>query len=247
MNMNNYKLVIQYDGTRYQGWQKQNSGVNTIQGKLEAIFEELNGEPTSVHGAGRTDTGVHALHQVANVYVKQDLSEEEVLQYVNKYLPEDIAVTSVVKVIDRFHARLHAKKKVYQYCISNSSISNVFRRKYTYTISEKLDLKRMEEAANELVGTHDFKGFCSKSSSKKSTTRTIYSIEIQKQGDEIQITYIGNGFLYHMVRILTGTLIEVGQGKRDICTIQEILTEKNRQKAGELVPGKGLILLDVIY
>lgn len=245
--MKNFKLTIQYEGTRYQGWQKQVSTDNTIQGKLEAVLSKMAGADVEITGSGRTDAGVHAFCQVANVHLKGDFSCEYILEYVNRYLPEDIAVICVEEVNERFHARLHATEKTYLYRVLCSDIPHVFDRRYVHVLPEKLDVKAMKKAAAYLVGTHDFKSFCTKKKLKKSTVRTVYKIDITCEGDEVKFCYTGNGFLYHMVRIMTGTLLEVGRGVRSADSMPGILESKNREAAGELVPGKGLTLMEVKY
>lgn len=251
--MKNYKMIIQYEGTRYQGWQKQESTANTIQGKLEAILTKLTGVPVEVDGSGRTDAGVHALGQTANFRVdekivwEKKLFPEEIMKYINCYLPEDIAVISVEEVSERFHSRLNAKEKTYCYRVLNSNVPHIFDRRYVYEMAEELDVQAMREAAAVLIGEHDFKSFTSNKRGKKSTVRRVDEILIEECGDELRFTYRGNGFLYHMVRILTGTLLEVGLGKRKASDMQDILHAKNREKAGFLVPGKGLTLVEVRY
>ena len=246
--MRNFKVIIQYEGTKYQGWQRQDSTQNTIQGKLEAILEKMTGlEFVQVDGSGRTDAGVHALGQVANFKIDTDMTQKQIMDYINRYLPEDIAVVEIKEVHERFHSRLNAKRKTYKYRIWNSDVPCVFERKYVYEMAQTLDISAMQEAAELLMGKHDFKAFTSTKKSKKSTTRTIYDINIEKTGNEIILTYNGDGFLYHMVRILTGTLIEIGLGKRKIETIQELLDNGTREMAGELAPAKGLCLVEVSY
>lgn len=177
--MRNFRIVLQYEGTKYQGWQKQESTDNTIQGKLESILSKMTGVPTEVHGAGRTDAGVHARGQVAHFKMDTTMSENEILTYINRYLPEDIAVISVKEAGERFHARLNATGKIYQYRILNSAVPAVFDRRYVHTVEKPLDLKKMQAAASLLEGTHDFKAFTSNKRGKKSTVRTIWSIEIK--------------------------------------------------------------------
>ncbi len=240
-------MIVQYEGTRYGGWQRQESTDQTIQGKLEAIFTKMQGEPVTINGSGRTDAGVHAKGQVINVKLDTNKSLDELQIYVNSYLPEDIYIAHVEQVDDRFHARLSAKKKQYTYRIVNHTNPNVFKRRFTYQIVEKLDCKKMNEAAEYLVGVHDFASFTSKKKSKKSTVRTIENISIEQVEDEIRMTFVGDGFLYHMVRILVGTLIEVGLGQKEVAEIPKILETKNREKAGYLVPAKGLQLDWVSY
>lgn len=243
----NYKLIIQYDGSRYDGWQKQGNTDNTIQGKIEAVLSRMTGETIEIHGAGRTDAGVHAVGQVANFHIEKKFQVEEILEYTNQYLPDDIAVISVEKVQERFHARLNATGKVYQYTVRNSIVPNVFARKQEYQIVEDLDIEAMKKASQYFVGTHDFKSFCSNKRYKKSTERTIYDISITREGTQIQFTWHGNGFLYNMVRILTGTLLEVGMGKRRAEEMQKILAGKNRELAGMTAPAQGLCLVKVEY
>lgn len=245
--MINYKMVIAYDGSRYNGWQKQGNTKDTIQGKLEKVLEKLEGREVEVIGAGRTDAGVHALGQVVNVKLESKINEEMLLQYLNQYLPEDIAVLSVKEVPMRFHSRLNATEKTYLYRIYRSEIPNPFIRKYTVTITEELDIEKMRIAAEFLIGEHDFKSFCSLKKSKKSTIRTLYSITIEEIEEEIRISVRGNGFLYHMVRIIIGTLLEVGTGKKKPEEIEQILEKGERQAAGKTAPAHGLFLKEVKY
>ena len=245
--MRNYRMILQYEGTKYQGWQKQVSTDNTIQGKLESILTKMTGVPTEVHGAGRTDAGVHAKGQVAHFRSDTDFSEEEIRDYLNRYLPEDIAVISLKEAGERFHARLNATGKIYQYRIINSNIPHVFDRKYVHVVGQKLDLQKMRRAADMMEGMHDFKAFTSLKKTKKSTVRTIESISIEQKQDEIVLTYKGDGFLYHMVRILKGTLIEIGLSVRSVESVSEALQTMERKNAGFLAPAKGLTLIEVLY
>lgn len=242
----NYRLIIQYDGTRYAGWQRQTTTKDTIQGKIEGVLERMTGEKAEITGAGRTDAGVHARGQVANVHLPEQRNPAEIRDYLNRYLPEDICVTEVSEVSERFHSRLNAGTKTYLYRISTNSIKNVFERKYIYDLDEPLDVKKMKEAALCLLGTHDFQGYCGRKM-KKSTVRRIDAIEFREFDGELQIFYRGNGFLYHMVRILTGTLIEVGRGERSPKSVAEPLLTGERAKAGYTAPAKGLCLVKVEY
>lgn len=247
--MRNFRIIVQYEGTRYQGWQRQDSTGNTIQGKLEMILAKMAGlDFVQVDGSGRTDAGVHARGQVANFKIDTALSAEEVMDYLNHYLPEDIGVISIQEVPERFHSRLNAKGKTYCYRIWNSTLPCVFERRYVYEVPERLDLDAMRAAASCFVGKHDFKAFTSNKKSRKSTVRTIDAIQMEKVGNELAMTYSGDGFLYHMVRILTGTLIEVGLGQRSPASVGALL-EKNasREMSGALVPAKGLCLVEVRY
>lgn len=243
----NYKLTIQYDGSRYDGWQKQGNTDNTIQGKLEAILSRCAGEPVEVHGAGRTDAGVHAEGQVASVKLPGNRPAAEVKAYLNHYLPEDIAVIAAEEADDRFHARLSAKGKVYRYAIRMGGTPDVFRRKYQYRVEELLDVDAMRRAAEKLCGTHEFRAFCANKRYKKSTVRTVHAIDLWVEGADMTITFRGDGFLYNMVRILTGTLIEVGQGLRRPEEMETILASLDRMQAGKTVPAQGLTLVRVEY
>jgi len=247
--MRNFKITIQYDGTRYQGWQRQDSTNNTIQGKFEEILAKMTGlDFVQVDGSGRTDAGVHALGQVANFKINTDRTAKEVMAYINQYLPEDIGVIAIQEMPERFHSRLNAKGKTYHYRIWNTELPCIFARRYVYEMPEVLDLKAMQTAAAHLIGKHDFKAFTSTKKSKKSTVRTIDFIGIDRNDKEVVITYSGDGFLYHMVRILTGTLIEVGLGQRSPASVQALLEEDaTREMAGALVPAKGLCLVEVRY
>ena len=243
----NYKLTIQYDGTRYKGWQSQKSTDITIQGKLNAVFSQMEGKEVELQGSGRTDAGVHAVGQVASVHLTVDMTIPQMLAYVNHYLPEDIGVVEMEEVPERFHARLSAKQKTYMYRIFNSNMPNVFERKWMYTMEEPLDLSAMKRAAACLEGTHDFAAFCTNHSKKKSTVRTIYKIDILQKGQEVDVCITGNGFLHNMVRIIVGTLVEVGMKKRKPEEMGEILSNKKRENAGITMPAKGLTLQSVEY
>ena len=245
--MYNYKLTIQYDGTRYRGWQVQGNTPQTIQGKLEAVLSRLAGEPVELHGSGRTDAGVHALGQVANVKLSQPVDPAAFLRQLNRYLPEDIAVTALSPAPERFHARLNAVSKTYRYRIWNSDIPNVLERHLLTPFPVPLDITAMRQAAGHLTGTHDFRSFCGLRRFKKSTIRTIFSFEIEKTGADLNFLFCGNGFLMRMVRILTGTLLEVGTGQRSPNDIPEILAARDRAAAGPAMPPQGLTLLQVSY
>lgn len=245
--MRNFKIVLQYDGTRYQGWQRQVSTDNTIQGKIEALLSKMCGTSVEIQGAGRTDAGVHAYGQVANFHIDTDKTAEEVMEYMNTYLPEDISVIRCEEKPERFHARLNAKGKTYRYCIWNSDKKPVFRRKFVHQVPGSLDMDAMKQAAALLCGTHDYQSFTSAKRGKKSTVRTVDSINIEGNGEELIFTFNGDGFLYHMVRIMMGTLIETGLGLRSAEDIPAVLEAKDRSKAGHLIPGNGLALMEVRY
>lgn len=244
--MRNIRLDISYDGTRYQGWQRQAGSPNTIQGKIEQALSRILEEPIEISGSGRTDAGVHAKGQVANFHCESRMSAREILENLRKYLPEDIGIESCKDVSERFHARLNAKEKTYQYRIWNSERPCVFDRRYVYQMPEELDLDAMNAAAEYFLGTHDFGAFCARRKTKKSTVRWIKRISIERVGQEVRIRVTGNGFLHNMVRILVGTLIEVGRGQRSADSIPELF-EKRREDTGFLAPSKGLCLEEVIY
>ncbi len=245
--MRNIRLLLQYEGTRYQGWQRQTSSDNTIQGKLEKLLTKMCGEPIEIQASGRTDAGVHALGQVANFHTKSKMSLEEMQVYINTYLPEDIAVVDICEAAPRFHSRLNATGKCYCYRVINSGIPDVFWRRYALEVTEELNIDAMKQAADFLLGEHDFKSFTSTKKGKKSTVRRIDKIDITVEDNLLTFTFEGNGFLHHMVRILVGTLLEVGMGKRTAESMPEILQAKSRECAGYLVPAKGLMLMRVYY
>lgn len=245
--MHNYQLTIQYDGTRYKGWQIQGNTQQTIQGRLEAVISRLAGESVEVHGSGRTDAGVHALGQVANVKLSQPVDSVAFLHQINHFLPEDIAVVALAPASERFHARLNATAKTYRYRIWNSAIPNVLERHYLTSFPAPLDCSAMRQAAGYLIGTHDFRSFCGLKRFKKSTIRTLFSIELEQIGPEITFLFCGNGFLMRMVRILTGTLLEVGTGQRNPEDMPTLLAVRDRTAAGPAMPPQGLTLLQVDY
>lgn len=245
--MRNIRLTLQYEGTRYQGWQKQENSENTIQGKLERMLSQLLGEPVEVQGSGRTDAGVHAKGQVVNFHTKSDVPVRELQLLCNQYLPEDIAVVDIAEVSERFHSRLNARQKCYCYQVLNSSVPDVFLRRYALTVEDALDVDAMREAAKYLLGEHDFTAFTSTKRMKKSAVRRIDEIRIDATGELLTFTFRGNGFLYHMIRIMMGTLLEVGMGKREPENILTVLDSKKRELAGPLVAAKGLTLMEVLY
>ena len=244
--MRNLRLDICYDGTRYQGWQRLPNASNTIQGKLETALTRILGEPIEITGSGRTDAGVHAKGQVANFHCSSDMAAEEILFALRRYLPEDIGIYSCRDASERFHARLNAREKTYCYRIWNSDVPCVFERRYMMVHPEKLNLEAMKCAAESFLGEHDFSAFCTNAKMKKSTVRYIRSLEITQFGDEIRITVTGNGFLHGMVRIITGTLIEVGKGERSPESIPMLFGAK-RAQAGYKAPPEGLCLMEVFY
>ena len=244
--MRNIRLDICYDGTRYRGWQRLPGKDDTLQGKLETALSRILEEPIEISGSGRTDAGVHAKGQVANFHTESNMSAAEILANLRKYLPEDIGIYSCKDVSPRFHARLNAKEKTYRYRIWNSDAPCVFDRRYVAVMPEQLDLEAMRAAADALVGEHDFSAFCGNPKFKKSTVRYIRSIDIRREGGEVVLEYTGNGFLHNMVRILTGTLVEVGRGERSADSIPALFGGK-RSDAGFLAPAQGLCLMEVYY
>jgi len=244
--MRNLRLDICYDGTRYRGWQRLPGKDDTIQGKLETALSRILGEPIEISGSGRTDAGVHARGQVANFHCESTMPAPEILQNLRRYLPEDIGIYSCRDVSERFHARLNAREKTYLYRIWNSEMPCVFDRRFVAVMPEELDIPAMEQAARHLLGQHDFAAFCGNAKMKKSTVRYIRDLTITRQGSEVQITVTGNGFLHNMVRILVGTLVEVGRGEREPDSIPRLFGGK-RAEAGFLAPAQGLCLMEVYY
>ena len=244
--MKNYKIVVQYDGTKYNGWQKQGNTKNTIQEKFENVLSLMCGRNIEIFASGRTDAGVHAEKQIANFKCDTELSGEEIKNYLNHYLPSDILVMSVEEADERFHSRLNAASKTYEYRISIGK-PDVFMRKYVFETDIMPDVEKMRSGAKLMLGKHDFKGFSSVKKTKKSTERTINFIEIIREENLIRIQINGSGFLYNMVRIISGTLLQIGRGELDENIINEIFEEKTREKAGVTLPACGLVLKEVLY
>lgn len=244
--MRNIRLDICYDGTRYRGWQRLPGKEDTIQAKLEAVLSRILEEPIEISGSGRTDAGVHAQGQVANFHCESKLSCDEILSQLRRYLPEDIGIYSCKDCSPRFHARLNAVRKTYRYRIWNSDAPCVFDRRFVYVVQETLDLEQMKIAAQYFVGEHDFSAFCGNPKFKKSTVRRVFSVEIQTVGEELQIDFAGEGFIHNQVRIMAGTLIEVGRGIRPAQQIPQLFGGK-RSDAGFLAPAQGLCLMEVDY
>ncbi len=243
----NCKMTLCYDGTRYRGWQRQGNTDNTIQAKVEGILSDVYGQEIEVAASGRTDAGVHARHQVCSFRVNGNYGSDIMLTKIRKLLPEDIGLIDLCEAAPRFHARLNCREKTYVYRIWNSEVPNVFERRYLYAFPGPLDTEAMRAAAEPLLGEHDFTAFCSNKHMKKSAVRTLSSVEIRRLGGEVRLTFTGNGFLYNMVRILTGTLLEAGSGARGTDSVREALEQRDREKAGFTAPAQGLILWDVRY
>jgi len=240
--MNNYKLTIQYDGARYKGWQRLGDSDNTIQVKIENVLTELAEEKIEIIGSGRTDAGVHAFAQIANFRMRKSATEDEVMHYLNRYLPHDISVTNVMLTHDRFHSRYNAKDKTYLYKIWNEPYTHPFMRKYSMHVENKLDIEKMREASKHFLGEHDFTSYSNAKSKKKSMVREIYSLEINENAGFIEFRVRGNGFLYNMGRKSTGPLIEVGLGEMDAAAIPGILESKERIQTGRMADSEGLYL-----
>ena len=244
--MRTYKLTIAYDGGGYQGWQRQANTERTIQGILGRRISSQTGFPGEVNGSGRTDAGVHALGQTASVVLPGQAEEDFFTGDINEALPADIRIIDAQLVKNGFHARKSAVAKRYEYRIDTGEKPDVFTRRYTYHFPQKLDLERMKKAAAYLTGTHEFAGYTDKKD-EKSTKRTIYDIMVSGQGSRVNLTFDGTGFLYHMVRILTGTLLEAGTYQRTPESVRDALDTKDRSRAGFLAPARGLFLREVRY
>ncbi|RHO33160.1 tRNA pseudouridine(38-40) synthase TruA [Roseburia sp. AM16-25] len=243
----NYKLKISYDGSRYFGWEHQPDR-ETIQGKIETVLARMvDKDMVDVIGAGRTDAGVHARAMIANVHLDTQMSPEEIRDYANRYLPDDIAMLEVREAADRFHARYKAVGKTYQYTCFDGPVKPVFDRKYYTPLDQELDVEAMQEAAHFLEGKHDYKSFCGNSRMKKSTVRIVDTITVRRRKGYVYLTFHGTGFLQNMVRIMSGTLIEVGLGRKRPEEVGEILEACDRKVAGPTAPAKGLCLLKVDY
>jgi len=245
--MKNFMLVLSYDGSRYRGWQKQGNTPNTIQEKMENLLSRLLDQTVEINASGRTDAGVHAKHQVCSFRADTKMDCESLLRKIREHLPEDIAALSLQEAAPRFHARLNCREKTYVYRIWNSPEPNVFQRKYSYHCPDRLDIPAMEESARQLLGEHDFSAFCTKPNPRKSSVRDLKSIHFVKDGEMLEIFLTGNGFLYNMVRIIAGTLLEAGLGQRDAASVSTALSSLERKYAGFTAPAHGLFLWDVKY
>ncbi len=244
--MRNIRLDLCYDGTRYKGWQRLPGEASTIQAKLETALSRILDEPVEITGSGRTDAGTHAKGQVANFHCNSAMPCEEILRQLRMYLPGDIGIYSCRNVSERFHARLNAKTKTYCYRLWSSEAPCVFERRFVHIDPRPLDMAAMQKAAELFWGEHDFSAFCANKHMKKSTVRYIQDFRIEPVGEEIRFTVTGNGFLHNMVRIMVGTLLEVGRGERQPDEISALFG-KDRALAGEKVPANGLCLMEVTY
>lgn len=245
--MRNIKLTIEYDGKRYLGWQRLGDSDKTIQGKIESVLSDMTSEEIEIVGSGRTDSGTHARGQVANFKTNTKMELAEMLDWLNRYLPQDIVIKDVEEATERFHARYNVTGKQYSYYVWNNQIPSAFERHRSFYFPQELNLERMQEAARKLEGKHDFFGFSALRKTKKSTVRKVEKIVIQREGDLIRFSFVGEGFLHKMVRIITGTLLKIGTGEMPLSVIDDILEDKIRKHAGETVPAQGLFLDEVYY
>lgn len=244
--MKRLKCVVAYDGTDYSGFQVQPEET-TIQGEIEAAIERVTGEAVQIVGSGRTDAGVHAQGQVFHFDTASSIPLDKWRFVLNNQLPDAIVIRSVEEAEPSFHARFDVKVKEYRYCVDNGPVPDLFRHRYADHIRHPLDLAAMQRAAEQLIGEHDFTSFCSARTFVDNKVRTIYDLRVEREGDFIWVICRGNGFLYNMVRIIAGTLVEVGQGKRMQEEISGILRARDRERAGKTAPAKGLTMWRVEY
>ncbi|MED1781160.1 tRNA pseudouridine(38-40) synthase TruA [Brevibacillus fortis] len=244
--MKRLRCVLAYDGTDFSGFQVQPDQV-TVQGEIEAALKRVTGEDIQVFGSGRTDAGVHARGQVIHFDTSSNIPMDKWRFVLNNQLPDSIVIRTVEEVDASFHARFDVQVKEYRYCIDNNPVADVFRHRYADHVRFPLDVDAMQQAAHYLVGEHDFTSFCSAKTYVEDKVRTVYGLTVEKSGDEVWVTCRGNGFLYNMVRIIVGTLVEVGQGKRKPAELREILAACDREKAGKTAPAKGLTMWEVVY
>lgn len=245
--MRNIKLTIEYDGRRYLGWQRLGDSEKTVQGKIEKVIQLMTEEKIEIIGSGRTDAGAHARGQVANFKTESTMSLDEMLEYLNRYLPNDIVVNAIEEVPERFHSRYNAKEKTYSYYVWNSNIPSVFNGVHSFHYFDELDFDKMNEACEKLIGTHDFLGFSALKKSKKSSVRTIKELSITQEGNLVRFKFVGDGFLYNMVRILMGTILQIGSGELPLSSIDKIFESRLRADAGPTAPSHGLFLDEVVY
>jgi len=245
--MRNIKLTIEYDGKSFNGWQKQPNKLN-IQGEIEQVISSITGEEKiELNASGRTDAGVHALGQVANFKTNSNIPIEKIAIAINSRLKKSIVIKKAEEVDDRFHSRYNCKRKTYRYIINNSNNGTAIYRNLEYYVPQKLDVLKMQEAVKYFEGEHDFKGFKASGTSSKSSVRIIYDAKVKQENDKVYIELTGNGFLYNMVRIIAGTLVDVGLGKTNVEDMGEILSSKDRSRAGKTLPPQGLYLVKVEY
>ena len=243
------KLTIAYDGTAYAGWQRQ-TGVDTVQARLEAALAEIEGRAVTVHGAGRTDAGVHAWGQVASFKLEHGIDTHSLSLALNTKLPDDIRIREVRTMPASFHARFLARRKSYRYRINRTPVANPMERRFAWHVADVLDLGAMREAGAILIGQHDFAAFqtAATDATVRTTVRTVFGFSIGPEADDIvMIEVVGDGFLRYMVRTIVGTLVEVGLGRRSVGDMAEILTSRTRDRAGQTAPPRGLFLMSVDY
>ncbi len=244
-----YKLTIQYEGTDYSGWQVQ-PDATTIQETIEQVLEKFLQEPQRIIGAGRTDSGVHALGQVAHFTTERELDQRIFLKSANGLLPHEIRITHIEEVPESFHAQKSAKKKIYHYHLYLDPVQSPFKRRTTTLVRKKIDLELLKKAASEFVGTHDFTSFANSAhegAASKSAVRTIYRLDVVPEEGGIRLEFEGSGFLYKMVRNITGMLIDVSSGRRPLSDIQKVLAAKDRREASRAAPATGLFLVEIFY
>lgn len=244
--MRRIQLIVAYDGTDFHGFAKQEDTV-TVQGTLEKAIFNLTGQVVEVIGSGRTDAGVHARNQCCVIDIDTPIPTSRLAKALNGRLPRDIVVKEARDVKADFHPRYMAKKKTYRYQILTSPVNDPFIGKYCYFYPYTLDITSMQEAVRAIEGTHDFKCFCASGSSVKNTVRTIYGVEVKQEGDLISVDICGNGFLYNMVRIIVGTLMEIGRGKLPKECFKDMIEKKDRTLGGPTAPPEGLTLVEVDY
>ncbi|GAA4723875.1 tRNA pseudouridine(38-40) synthase TruA [Brevibacillus fulvus] len=244
--MRRLKCIVAYDGTDYSGFQVQPEQV-TIQGEIEAALQRITGETIQIVGSGRTDAGVHAQGQVIHFDTASSIPLEKWRLILNNQLPSSIIVKDVEEAPAGFHARFDVKVKEYRYCIDNGPVPDLFYHRYADHIRYPLDIEAMQQAAGCLIGEHDFTSFCSAKTFVEDKVRELYDVRVERQNDFVWVICRGNGFLYNMVRIIVGTLVEVGQGKRAPREIKQILEAKNRELAGKTAPARGLTMWQVEY
>ena len=245
--MRNIKLTIEYDGKDFNGWQKQPNKLN-IQGEIEQVISSITGEENvELNASGRTDAGVHALGQVANFKTNSNIPIEKMAIAINSRLKKSIVIKNAEEVEERFHSRYNCKRKTYRYIINNSESGTAIYRNLEYHVPQKLDVLKMIDAVKYFEGEHDFKGFKASGTSSKSSVRIIYNAEVKRENERIYIELTGNGFLYNMVRIIAGTLVDVGLGKIKVEDLKDIINSADRTKAGKTLPPQGLYLVKVEY
>jgi tRNA pseudouridine38-40 synthase len=244
--MTNLKLELQYDGTCYYGWQAQKN-LRTVQGELMMAIKKMTGEEVDLIGTSRTDKGVHALGQVANFHTTRSIEAQSFLKGLNSLTPDDIFILNAEVVPDNFHARFHAKSKIYVYQLFNAEVPSIYHRRFCWFLSSPLDILAMRKAASFLIGEHDFKSFQGGPSDSRSSVRTVYALHVIRRRNFIWIFVKANAFLYKMVRNIVGTLVEIGQKKKKIEQMLEILAARDRKAAGITAPAQGLFLEKIYY